>query len=488
MARSVPLMTSASDYPRRDLIFVATTLVIAYASSALLLGLQYEVPIWRDAPTYLERYDGKFRAEFRWLNYYFWPILKNVHPWIARILDASSYGLLLFAILRPVLKPRHLPEFALVMALFMTTSPLTEMILWPGQILIANLVALLTILALQGDGSDRYKVVVLFAGSILLLGSYQFNQLLLILVPVLLLGERDLNRKRFVSMTLLWIAAFGTGFAVSLGVTWLKFGAVTTSLSEFRVLNRSDSGIVTRTIYNIGSLSSSASEDLVDLLLLPDYYGLWASVPVIVLGIFGGLRLYRERTSPALIYKFAWMIAPFAAMVFLLAAANSRYVGRLAVGSFAPLVILIFLTRGHSRRARTIWISVVGLLWAAHASLGLQRVESLSQSINTSVNQLVEMTREAPIDPDAQVLIYDPQAELAGQEFSKPRYAFFIARQAGYQQLIYCGADGDPPRACRDLASARDTSEGACPPDNSTIYVDIRQVVVFLEQPDWCGR
>ena len=61
MARSVPLMTSASDYSRRDLIFVATTLVIAYASSALLLGLQYEVPIWRDAPAYLERYDEKFR-------------------------------------------------------------------------------------------------------------------------------------------------------------------------------------------------------------------------------------------------------------------------------------------------------------------------------------------------------------------------------------------------------------------------------------------
>ena len=30
MARSVPLMTSASDYSRRDLIFVATTLVIAW--------------------------------------------------------------------------------------------------------------------------------------------------------------------------------------------------------------------------------------------------------------------------------------------------------------------------------------------------------------------------------------------------------------------------------------------------------------------------
>ncbi len=45
-------------------------------------------------------------------------------------------------------------------------------------------------------GSDHYKVVVLFAGSILLLGSYQFNQLLLILVPVLFLGKRDLNRKK----------------------------------------------------------------------------------------------------------------------------------------------------------------------------------------------------------------------------------------------------------------------------------------------------
>jgi hypothetical protein len=481
-------MTSASHYSGRDLIFVATTLTIACASSALLLGLQYEIPIWRDAPTYLERYDGKFRREFRWLNFCFWPILKNVPPWIARILDVSSYGLLLFAILRPVLKPRHLPEFALVMALFMTTSPLTEMILWPGFFFIANLVSLLTILALQGDGSDRYKVVVLFAGSILLLGSYQFNQLLLILVPVLFLGERDLNRKKFVSMTLLWIAAFGTGFAVSLGATWLKFGAVTTSLSEFRVLNRSDSGIVRRTIDNIGSLSSSASEDLVDLLLLPDYYGLWAPVPVLVLGIFGGLRLYRERTSLALIYKFAWMIAPFAAMIFLLAAVNNRYVGRLAVGSFATLVILIFLTQGHSRRARTIWILVVGLLSAAHASLGLQRVESLSQSINISVNQLVEMTRGAPIDPGARVLLYDPQAELAGQELSKPRYAFFIARQAGYQQLIYCGADGDRQRACWDLASARDKSEGVCPSENSTFSVDLSQVVVFLEQPEWCGR
>ncbi|TXS90829.1 hypothetical protein FV139_17825 [Parahaliea maris] len=235
MAPATPALPTQTAL-RSDVVRGGLTLAagLCLTLTALLLWDLLQVQVYRhDAMYYLQQqaFFDKLVAEGRWINYYLFPLLRQIPGGLAAVVSLLCWGLFAYLSARRWVQSSLLA--LCIASLAMQISPLMNQLQWPATILPAFL-----LLGLAPLAAARIPALLFFpVFGVLMFGSFSYIYYLLPLLYLRWLDSDDLaaNMKRLCLQLLpLWALGFVVGYLSSLLAVYLASGAFGMEIESWR--------------------------------------------------------------------------------------------------------------------------------------------------------------------------------------------------------------------------------------------------------------
>ena len=414
-------------------IFILASILISLFYFLLIVPGQWSnIPVWSDAYQYLGDYQSKFKLEGRWLNALFFQYLHGLPPSLALYLEYLTNILILYALLRKILTQKDLLKFAILALILLSTRPVFELSPWPGGRIPTNLATIAAILIIQSQLRPLQKTILASTFGCAILGGYQFNYFILILVP--LLHYKNISTRVFIITLSIWISVFLAGGLLSQLIKFIVFGPSEAGVQSYRVLNSDQSNRLIIFITNIPKITKN---------LIGQFFAPYTTHPYLASVAF--FSIFALTFSKFVIepisnlektFCLAWILAPPLAIIFVLALLNHIYLPRISFSIYVSLIIVIFYSYTDHRLLNPIWYIAILLILIVQTNYVSKENNKISDSVWEDIHKL-----RAEIGVESQwshLILSDPLGKFKTNQFSSFRYANFIQDQVDVRLISYC--------------------------------------------------